>query len=571
MLRIPSSIRCGSAFAACLLLVNCTTSPGTPTGVTGRCGGATVNLAALSAITAACDSSTTLTLAANGASYLVVPQFATDTGLVSQPVSYSISATGGVVAAPAPVANQVHFASLAERGATPKRLDQAQRTFDAALMARARRTPASQRRSLARGPLLLTTVPTVGSTRQFQVLSSTTLNRYATVTGQLMYVGNNILLYQDTQSPSNGFSSSQLQGVGQLFDQTMYPIDTTTFGSPTDIDQNGRLIMLMSPVVNSLTPASTCQQQGFIGGFFNSTDLVNAANSNGGEIFYSIVPDPNGTVSCAHSVNEMLLDTPAIFLHELQHLINFSQHFVLRNGNAEKGWLDEGLSIVAEELGSLYYEQKFPPPTGRTDPNQIFPDSSQGFIGSLLPDSYQYLLLTDTATATLHSDADLGTAWRGSDWLLLRWLGDHMSSGFYRALERTTNTGAVNISVAANQSFQSLFGDFSLSLYTDSLPGIARSAVPQNDRFISRNLRRMYQRLFDTSSPQFAPRPFPIVTRSLTGTINATMPVGTMSFYRVNTASNAATVTITFSAPGGATLGTHNHPQLSVFRLPPGV
>ena len=31
--------------------------------------------------------------------------------------------------------------------------------------------------------------------------------------------------------------------------------------------------------------------------------------------------------------------------------------------------------IVAEELGSLYYENKFPPPTGRSNPAQLFPDS----------------------------------------------------------------------------------------------------------------------------------------------------------------------------------------------------
>jgi hypothetical protein len=355
-----------------------------------------------------------------------------------------------------------------------------------------------------------------------------------------------------------------------LFDQTLFPIDTAAFGSPTDIDANGRLIMLMSPVVNSLTTASDCAQNGYIGGFFNATDLVSAANSNGGEIFYSIVPDPNATVSCAHPVNQLLAEEPPVFLHELQHLISFSQHFVVNRGNAEVGWLDEGMSIVAEELGSVFYEKKFPPPTGRSDPSQLFPDSSQGFVNSLLVDSYEYLLRTDTTTATLHSDADGGLNWRGSDWLLMRWLGDLKGAAIYRTLEHNSATGAANIAQAAGESFQSLFGDFSLALYTDSLPGISRGAIPARDRFQTRNLRRLYARL-NTTDPQDFPRVFPIVTTALVGTINASMVPGTMTFYRLNTTSSSATVTIQLTAPGGGPINSHNHPQVGVFRLPPGV
>ena len=78
---------------------------------------------------------------------------------------------------------------------------------------------------------------------------------------------------------------------------------------------------------------------------------------------------------------------------------------ILALGDSEYGWLDEGLSIVAEELGSLHYEAKCPGTACRTNPSQLFPDSSQGFISNFLYDSYQYALIPDTATVTLHSDA----------------------------------------------------------------------------------------------------------------------------------------------------------------------
>ena len=88
------------------------------------------------------------------------------------------------------------------------------------------------------------------------------------------------------------------------------------------------------------------------------------------------------------------------FLHELQHLISFSQHVVDSRRRPEYGWLDEGLSIVAEELGSLYYEQKCPGTACRTNPSQVFPDSSQGFV-SRLP-----LRLVSVRAAARHGERD---------------------------------------------------------------------------------------------------------------------------------------------------------------------
>jgi len=412
----------------------------------------------------------------------------------------------------------------------------------------------------------------VGSTSSFHVLSSESPIQFTAVGARLSYVGANVLLYVDTLSPANGFTPDQLQAFGQLFDQTLYPLDINAFGSPSDIDQNGRLIMLLSPIVNALTPLSECDTQGFIGGFFDGIDLASAdTSSNRGEIFYSLAPDPNGTVSCAHTVDDLLEETPSTFLHELQHLINFSQHVVVHGGASERGWLDEGMSIVAEELGSLYYENKFPPPTGRTNPAQLFPDSSQGFINGLLFSSYEYLLKTDTATVTLHSDADGGTAWRGGDWLLARWLGDVKGAGIYKAMVQSSLTGTANIASAAGESFDALFGDFSLALYTDSLVGIPKASIPARNRFAVRNLRRMYQRLFDTSNGStFVPRPFPILTVPLTGSITASMVPGTMAFYRLSTTAGQGTVTVQFGASPGTPLPEALHPQLSIFRLPPG-
>lgn len=555
----------------------------TPTGITNTqpCnGGATVQLSPLQAATIACVTGTGITLQGGGASYLVVPQFATGSA-PNTLTAYTIGVAAGGSASLAAVSNP--SLDLTPPGAAAGSLPSTtgpgarQRTLDALLMRMARqqaeRGGFAARRIAPPAGIRTTTVPALNSLQQFQVLSSQSPVRFTRATARLSYVGTNVLIYIDTLSPANGFTADQLTAFGQLFDQILYPIDTTNFGPPTDIDHNGHLIVLLSPLVNALTPANECKTQGFVGGFFVGGDLgLTDTTSNQGEIFYSLVPDPNGTVSCAHSVAELVETTGSTFLHEVQHMINFGQHVLVHGGRPEFGWLDEGLSIVAEELGSVYYEKKFPPPTGRTDPSQLFPDSSQGYIQDLLFQSYSYLLETDTATVTLHSDADGGLAWRGGDWLLMRWLGDQKGSGIYKALVQTNLTGTTNIASAAGESFDSLFGDFSLALYTDSLPGIPRSSIPPRDRFTSRNLRQIYQRFYDTSTQDRAdvPRPFPILTTTLTGKIAAKMVPGTMSFYRLDTTAGQGSVVVQFSASDGTPLSATLHPQLSIFRLPPG-
>ena len=526
-------------------------------------------------------------LTGGGASYLLVPEFATG-DLPIKSASYSFgspNATAAHVLASGPLSNRATAMVTPTVAASPTRPGTRQQWFDARLRAAdrkiwARGSSALVHRSVAiAGSPRAQVAPDVGSSRTFRVISTLDTNvttTFKTVNARLAYVGTNILLYVDTLTAANGFATGDLSGIGNLFDQTLYPIDVNEFGQPSDIDQNGRLIMLMTPVVNSLVTSADCEQDGFVGGFFTGFDLAsNSPDSNQGEVFYTVAPDPAGVSSCAHTVADIELTVPATFLHEVQHLINFSQHVIVHNASeAEEGWLDEGLSIVAEELGSRYYEQKFPPPTGRTNPLQLFPDSSQGFIGGLLADSYSFLLKPDTATITLHTDADAGLAWRGSVWLLARWLGDLKGEGVYKRLESTALTGTANIEAATGVPFEQLFADFGIALYADSIPGIARSAMPQPDRFVTRNLRQLYAALFRAAGPSTnVPRPFPIVVQSIPANqaLSGSMLPGTVAYYRVDTPAGSGPIQLRFATPTGTALSASLRPQVAIFRLPPGI
>jgi hypothetical protein len=591
---IASTLVSALGWGACSSADNVTTTPNGPTTFkSSPCSVAgTLQLAVATATRVDCSNGgTTLTLAGNGASYLILTQFPVD--LVPDTfIDYRLASGTTLAASYVPMASRFSpsRAVAAQFGLTPARPSLApktgfaQRRFADALHARARQNLASHKwpvvsssaRSLSTRPTSATfdSVPQAGSLRQFHVLNANGIS-YTLSTARLAYIGSNVLVYIDTLAPANGFTSTQLQQFGVYFDQTLYPIDTTAFGPPTDVDQNGRVIMLMTQAVNALVSTTECQNDGFVAGFFSDEDLGGGAsdpNSNQGEIFYSIVPDPTGKYSCEHSVSDVGLTVPGTFLHELQHLISFSQHVVVHHGLSEYGWLDEGLSIVAEELGSLYYEQKCPGTACRTDPSQLFPDSAQGFVEDFLYDSYQYALLPDTASVTLHSDSDDGFSWRGGDWLLMRWLGDQMGTSIYKKLDQNSLTGVANIQSVTGQNFPDLFANFGLALYTDSLPGLARTTAPTANRFVTRNVRQLWNRLYVTSGGESdIPTPSPLVLFSVTAdTSIAILDPGTSSYFRLDTPSALATVSIQFSGPGGAAFPSALKPQLAIFRLPTG-
>ena len=528
---------------------------------------------------------TTVVFAGAGASYVIVPEFATGQAPF-QFVPYTLD-SGSLSPAAAASWAAARARRIAGLGAAPALApashNAAQRMADGLLRARGRRLAASSafRASRARAfraapGAFRASVPPQGSVRSFQVLSDLfgAANSWTKVDAQLAYVGSSVLLYVDTLAPAGGFTPAQLQGYGQYFDQTLFPIDTTAFGAPSDIDGNGRFIVLMSNVVNSDTPTNTCLTQGYVAGFFNEEDFVGASdpNSNQGEIFYTILPDPNGQLSCSHSLAELESVVPPTFLHELQHLINFSQHVVAAGGQPLASWLDEGLSIVAEEMGSLYYEAKCPPPSCRTNPSQLFPDSSQSFIQGFLYDSYQYALLPDTASITLENDADPGSSWRGGEWLLVRWLADQKGSGVLRQLERGPSDGVAALEQVMGEPFPQLFADFGLALYTDSLPGLPRATAPAANRFTSRNLRQLWARLFATSGPTAdIPYAMPVLLFPVNAdTTTLALYPGTVTYFRLDTPAQAATVSVRFAWLGGLAFPAGLQPQLAVFRLPPG-
>ena len=511
---------------------------------------------------------TCIQLRAAGASYLLVPQSAASASGNRQ-VDFALSASVPTLG-DEPASAEVHPAfRQPESPSARDRFDLALREREARLVEGVRATGVLRPQPDVLSRQALVTAPAIGSQRSFQVLSKFDGTAFKRVTARVRYVGDHIILYVDVDQPPGAFTDAELATFGNLFDRSLYDLDVRAFGSESDIDANGRVIFLLTPVVNALTSSSDCASAGFITGFHYGLDLLpSQTNSNRGEIFYALVPDVGGTRSCAHAKADVERVVPATFVHEFQHMISFGQHVLARGGAFEALWLNEGLSHIAEELAGKTYEARFPPPSGRTDPNQLFPDSAQGYLTPNMRNAQSFLQRPGASSVTAITGG--GTlAERGGAWLFLRWLGDQKGESIYGRLVQTSRTGVANVEDKAGETFAGLFGDFATAVYTDSLPGIVRSAIPPRLRFTTRNLRVVFKRFADIDQSGKTPA-FPFTPLSLAAgeSASGTFAQGSMAYYLLATRPNESAVGLRFSRADLSPFLADDQVQIGIFRLP---
>ncbi|MFI5229847.1 MAG: Ig-like domain-containing protein, partial [Gemmatimonadales bacterium] len=105
-------------------------------------------------------------------------------------------------------------------------------------------------------------------------------------------ISNNAVVVADTANPLPTITDAEYASLATMFDTLIYPLDVSNFGQPTDIDKNGKVVILFTKEVNKLTPRGA---KGEVGGFFDARDLFpqtttaafdGCAGSNVGEMFY---------------------------------------------------------------------------------------------------------------------------------------------------------------------------------------------------------------------------------------------------------------------------------------------
>src|SRR3989442_7121585 len=408
--------------------------------------------------------------------------------------------------------------------------------------------------------------PAVGDVGTFSVCSNLDCTSKTTVMATAKQVGKHIAIFVDDNAPPGGLSDADLLSLRDKFDTLLYVRDTLAFGRETDIDGNTVVIVLMTNEVNALVTASQCTNPdtGFVAGYFYGADLI-FGQGNNGEIFYSMVADPLGTLSCRHSVTQVNSLVPVTFSHEFQHMISFGQHYLRRAGAPEVLSLNEWLSHFAEEMG------------GRTYLDLPVPDTATfcDYLGGDLHNSGQYFgapqdhfLLATEGIGTL--------AERGAMWLFVRYLVDQYATDqsiaagdtITRQLDRTTLTGAANVEHVTGRPFAETVAHWALANYVSDLPGFT---PPPELQYKVRKFRTDYPTLSARCPvPNNIPATFPLVPPVGPGSVvnvSDTLRAGSGKYFRAQQSAGAIGFTLLFSDGQGFALPDALVPRLNVIRI----
>ena len=488
----------------------------------------------------------------DSAEYLVLPWSAGGSPATSTPFTLKSASVGA-----SPAMSLTASLSPARFGGAPSARGPAALAFDRFLRqsARTARYTLPARSTSAAGSVsqaALAGPPTVGSMRTFKVCSNVACSTFNNVGAVARSVGLHIAIYVDTLAPSPGLSASDLDSLKTLFDTRLYPLDTLTFGHVSDIDSNTVVIVLMTNTVNKLVTTSRCTSSGYIAGFFFSPDVTPgiSQNYNNGEIFYSVVADSNGTLSCAHKPSEVNNVTPVTFTHEFQHMINFVEHVLVKNGGSEEGWLDEGLSKYAEEIAGRSFGD-----------NQHF---SQYAIGDVF-DAYRYLSATGPSPLMIPEDTG-SLAEIGASWLFTRYIVDQFGDSLPGRLVRTGLTGAANVTSQTGQPFAQTVSQWALTNWVSDLPGFT---TPSELQYKLWHFRTTFGNLHSQDPTDF-PAAYPLAPAVSAGSavnVSGTLWSGSGVYVRAMQGPNSGGFTLHLTGALGAVVSPSVTPRLVVLRI----
>lgn len=414
--------------------------------------------------------------------------------------------------------------------------------FDAMLRERERELTANPllRPAPRAAPRVTAAPPPLGDVRSFKACAALACSTVTTVTATARYIGTHVAVYIDNDVPqTDPLTPADAEALGRAFDDFHYPIDTTAFGRESDLDGNGVVIILMTDAVNNLTQDCT---NGRVIGYFFGGDLLPIANSNNGEIFFTLVPSPQAGTCNAISRRTAVDNLKPTLIHEFQHMISFNQRALVRGGSAEDVWLNEALSHFAEELG------------GRLIPNSectpSFSSCRSQYTSSDLVNSYDYLN-TSEAHFVVYPNSTSGTLQeRGAGWLLLRWSIDQFAADtilgtqMTRALVGTTLSGAANLTAVTGASFSAMIPEWLMAAYLDDGPDLPAEPTGRL-RFKSWGYRTIWTNPLN-QEPNGPFSGFPMVPDVISGTYSRTgnVKAGSGRHFLVTQAASASAIDI---------------------------
>ena len=457
-----------------------------------------------------------ITSAGGGDEYLIMPWYGTSDTTGTMPLE--LTGTGLTSPGPNPLRAPLASRSLSSTvllsgSASPARRRDLR--FDRAIreigrrevmpLAPQGRAEMARRRALAPNLSSNTAYLSVGDLVQFNT-DTTACLASAFRTGRVAATSARAIVVADTSNPAGGFSDADYARFAAGYDTLVAATEDAAFGTPTDVDANGKVIIFFTRAVNALTAAGSSS---FVNGYFHPRDLLPqyylgqayCPGSNEREMFYMPVPDPNGVVNgnqyTAGFIDSLTIVTLA---HENQHLVNFGRRLYVNQAQVdEEPWLNEGLSDIAEEL--VFYHASGLSPRQNLGSEHFGTQPFDGLFNMYMAPNVSRLavFLGQPQSYSPFSSANKAGTY-GAIWSFLRYAADHSGA--------SDNTIWLNLANSPVSGFDNLFNVFgpnvpqmlnawAVSLYTDDATAGVDSSYTQP----SWNFRSVYPALPGSAQP----------------------------------------------------------------------
>lgn len=437
---------------------------------------------------------------------------------------------------------------------------------------------------------------------------SCSISEADTVTSVVQAVGEDVALLADTAIADDAVDAFNWSDLASEYDRSVLGVPEAYFGQTTDIDDNGKVLVLFTVEVNKLTDRGSDVR---IGGFFLPTDLADSGDGskdgspidlneeqtcpagNEAEIVYLLAPDPTGEFSDSVSVDRARRDGLGASPGEFEHLINAGNRVIKQGGTfsqLETTWLDEGLSHLSEEVvglkrGELSVRSNLDLGEATETNDQLDAFNTFHLLNYLRlrrflinPDSTRALAVRDPGGVE-------SLEMRGFGYLFMRWLGDQegpAGSGIvpgsneqslFRSLARGGGqllAGVDNIESATGRSWPDLIRDFAAAVAADDTVDTGRRLqirtwdLPE----VFGQLHQNFEDQGVTDNP--FPEEFPLEITDLGSPASATEDVAVQAsaarYFRLS-AAEGDTLTLRVTDSGGSALPSGSRVRLLVLRV----
>ncbi|TVP77795.1 MAG: hypothetical protein EA352_02960 [Gemmatimonadales bacterium] len=331
---------------------------------------------------------------------------------------------------------------------------------------------------------------------------------------------------EDLENPSGGYTEEDFRDAAAFLESTTRPRLEEHFGSFTDLDDNGRVVLVFTQEVNRLGPL----------GFVNPLDFFTSDEcpaSNGGEFLFNQVPDPQGSVGRQVSRSEAVKGLNSLNAHELTHVIQSGRRFT-DVPNSMEIWAAEGQAVLGEEIVGweelgLGAAQNLPAEVAffGTDPED--PDT-EWFFNRFVDLAFWYGF--EGPQEPQVEGAPEACGWLGRDtsgpcdyprlpygvsWSFIRWVTDQYGperaggrEGVHRDWIDSDRASMTDLAGIVGEDYRDLLAGWAVSLWADERPGMdARLLFP------SWNLRSVETGLVDPATLQPATASFQSGVRNL--------------------------------------------------------